>query len=305
MNSLIPAAMCMQLVFVLQHGPTGKSRHRFIYETDLAYVPSQKIVNTTCDEKKFFPNLNEDTAFVDAFYMSRTEVTNFSYHEFLNYLAVQEDDSAALERNFPDTLVWVNNEAYMYEDPSTNYYFWHPAYDNFPVVGLTHTQCLEYCAWLTRVYNNDPDRKFKKVEFTLPDRKQFIAASICGKAQRLFSFPGIETNGKKGPMLNIDNRRSFEVRWTDCLVDFKSSKKAFDDFSYYTAKVISYPPNEYGIYNLCGNVEEFLNEYGYVKGGSWQDLLFDASLISEQHYSAKDEKSAQRGFRFVMRIIEE
>ncbi|HYG51369.1 MAG TPA: SUMF1/EgtB/PvdO family nonheme iron enzyme, partial [Flavobacteriales bacterium] len=155
--------------------------------------------------------------------------------------------------------------------------------------------------------NNDPDRKFKKVEFGLPTRKQFIAAATGGKGPRIFSFEGNEIFTKKGPKLNIDNRKSLEVdvdkAW--CKVNFRPAKNEYADGAYYTAKTISFEPNEYGIYNLCGNVEEFIAEYGFVKGGSWQDLLSDATLITEQPYTPATEKSAQRGFRFVMRIIEQ
>lgn len=296
----------MCILPALQEGPGGKNKQRFVYEADLALVKQQSISNVACDEKAFFPNIEEETIVVDEFYMSRTEVTNKSYHDFLNYLAVQEEDSAAWERNFPDTLVWINSETYSYSEPTTNMYFWHPAYDNYPVVGVTYEQCQAYCDWLTRTYNNDPHRKFKKVQFSLPTRKQFIAAAICGEGQRLFSFEGNEIMNKNGPKLNIDNRRAFEASMDiqTCKINFKQQKTYYDDKADYTNKVISYQPNEYGIYNLSGNVQEFIAEYGYVKGGGWRDLLEDASLVKEESYSKEDEKSSQRGFRFVMKIIE-
>jgi formylglycine-generating enzyme len=55
---------------------------------------------------------------------------------------------------YPDTLCWVRDFTYSFHDPMTNMYFWHPAYDNYPVVGVTWQQARAFSVWRTQLLNN-------------------------------------------------------------------------------------------------------------------------------------------------------
>ena len=52
---------------------------------------------------------------------------------------------------YPDTLAWIHDYAYSYNDPMTERYFWHPAYDNYPVVGVNWKQAKAFSIWRTEL----------------------------------------------------------------------------------------------------------------------------------------------------------
>ena len=69
-----------------------------------------------------------------------------------------KDRSAFIKRDviniYPDTLTWVHDFTYSFNEPMTEKYFWHPAYDNYPVVGVNWKQARAFCIWRTQLFNN-------------------------------------------------------------------------------------------------------------------------------------------------------
>ena len=55
---------------------------------------------------------------------------------------------------YPDTLAWIHDFTYSFNEPMTNMYFWHPAYDDYPVVGVTWKQARAFCIWRTQLLNS-------------------------------------------------------------------------------------------------------------------------------------------------------
>ncbi len=55
---------------------------------------------------------------------------------------------------YPDTLCWIHDYVYSFNDPSTEKYFWHPAYDNYPVIGVNWKQANAFCIWRTQLKNS-------------------------------------------------------------------------------------------------------------------------------------------------------
>lgn len=82
---------------------------------------------------------------------------------------------------YPDTLVWVNDFIYSFLDPYTNLYFWHPAYDDYPVVGVNFYQAKAYLHWKSRKHQRKLDDKGIKllVKYKLPNDFQWDLASTA------------------------------------------------------------------------------------------------------------------------------
>ena len=80
---------------------------------------------------------------------------------------------------FPDTLVWSDQIPEMFNLPGPMMYFWHPAYDNYPVAGLTAEQIKAYLFWRTKMHNQSNKRRGikQKVKYSLPNEMQWELAS--------------------------------------------------------------------------------------------------------------------------------
>ena len=85
---------------------------------------------------------------VSSFYMDETEIKNVDYREYLYWLRrVYVDYPEVFRRSLPDTLVWRSPLGF--NDPYVEYYFRHPTYNNYPVVGVSWVQANDYCIWRT------------------------------------------------------------------------------------------------------------------------------------------------------------
>ena len=91
----------------------------------------------------------------------------------LNYSYEFKEKQANLNV-YPDTTKWYKDHPQMYNDPMTNMYFWHPAYDNFPVVGVTKDQAEAYCVWKEQQFRNALGYLLPfDIKFELPNTKDY------------------------------------------------------------------------------------------------------------------------------------
>ncbi len=220
---------------------------------------------------------------------------------------------------YPDTLCWVRDFTYSFNDPMTNMYFWHPAYDNYPVVGLTWVQARAFCVWRTQKLNNwlEALGALWVQDFRLPTEGEWEYASRGDLKNSPYPWGGPYIRNSDGCML----------------ANFKPMRgRYFDDGGFYPVKAYSYNPNGWGLYCMSGNVSEWTEtafdesvyefshdlspEYRYyamdwdppsmkrkvIRGGSWKDIGFYLQT-SARTYEYQDTSKSYLGFRCVQTHI--
>lgn len=285
---------------------------------------------------------------VQSFFMDETEVTNVMYLEYLDWLkyVYNPEDENYLDiykGALPDTLVWRNRLGY--NETMTNNYLRHPAYAEYPVVGVNWIQAVEFCKWRTdRVNENNleqegylkRDTKISDVsaektfstetyvnaptltlggdeelvlkgrknrlanaddarnlyakrssgliypEYRLPTEAEWEYAAVANVGNREFNM---YKGQKKYPWSGSFTRSSNRKMRGDHMANFKQGKGDYggvpgwsDDGADITQKIKSYPPNDFGLYDMAGNVNEWVydvyrqivddevNDFNYVRG---------------------------------------
>ena len=293
---------------------------------------------------------------VMSFYIDETEVTNIMYMEYLDWLETvfpqSEPEYRAIYKSaLPDTLVWRNSLGYVEE--LTSNYLRHPAYAEYPVVGVSWVQAVQYAEWRTDRVNEfllEREAYVKKdVRYTAIDANStfntqaYLTRPETSYGSKIDSLDGGETpiinSGKRGTakkdtstvnvyagvekgLLLPSYRLPTETEWEyaalalvgdreynnyrgkkkypwsgeytrsqdrkmegDQLANYKFGKGDYggiagwsDDGADITIQVKSYPPNDFGIYDMGGNVAEWVldvyrpiiddeyNDFNYFRG---------------------------------------
>jgi formylglycine-generating enzyme required for sulfatase activity len=203
------------------------------------------------------------------------------------YSEVYNNDTFSIEI-YPDTTCWTSEFPYSYIEPMQNNYFWHPAYNTYPVVGVSYKQAKAYCKWRTKMINMEICRAnkfdFNKAtqegnplllpEFRLPSeaeweyaaRAEFSKEKIIRKNPEhdLFPWSGNNLFDEEGNCYanfgTIKDENGFEVKsfQQNNLPKKKLHKFPAGDFYVFQAPVMSFKPNGYGLYNMAGNVAEWV-----------------------------------------------
>ena len=209
---------------------------------------------------------------------------------------------------YPDTTVWIKDFTYSYNEPMHNDYFSHPAYQDYPVVGVSWTQAVAFCNWRTNFKNGYQREKWKPnvSRFRLPNEGEWEYAARGGIPSGTYPW---------GSPYLLNDRACF-------LANFKPLRGDYAvDQAVYTVEAKSYLPNDYNLYNMAGNVAEWTNSsynseaYEYVaslnpnmsfdnenrkvvRGGSWKDVAYFLR-VSSRDYEYSDTSRSYIGFRTV------
>lgn len=282
------------------------------FEKSLVLIPEGSYMYGQSDQDVPYLHLTKSRlAEVDSFYISKYEVSNGQYLEFVNDL--RKKDTSLYNRMLPDTLVW--RDVNMSREPLVEYYFRHPAFSRYPVVGISYEQALAYCNWIGERYMKEEKRKFKHVEFSLPSTEEWTFAANGGLEQTTFPWEGYSMQNKKGEwmaqfrvipqhgiVLETIAVQTFDGKIKDEKLLIASGWESAMDNPDMVVPVNSFLPNGYGLHNMAGNAEEFVLEKGISKGGSWSDTGYYLQNNVEEHFDTTYAASAERGFRFVMKI---
>jgi formylglycine-generating enzyme required for sulfatase activity len=229
----------------------------------------------------------------EGLYIDKTEIGNVHWREFSYWILQFPRDTAFHWQMMPDTSVWKNIEM-----PLTEYYYRHPGYNYYPVVGISHEQAVEFCRWrsdrVNELYQKNPSQNplpGKKYRYRLPTNEEWELAASGKLDVREYPYGYKSTIGTKGIWKGHRLFNYYSVRDTAKLKDRAAL----------TAEVTSYLPNGYGIYNLIGNLSEMISEKGIAKGGNYT-LPLEKCKVTEQQIYTKPE--AWLGFRCVCEVID-
>jgi formylglycine-generating enzyme required for sulfatase activity len=231
--------------------------------------------------KKFIPP--GTVQITETFFADETEISNFSWLEYEIAIKTKYGTNSAEHKAIlPDTLVW--REKNSYNEPYVIYYYRHPAYRNFPVVGVSYEQAVAYCKWRTEEVKKHYSIIYKKevdIEYRLPSKTEWELISNNGK-DVLHGF----ARNSKGQIL-------FNHRY---LSDSAEIADFVNNHTDVTAPVKSYWKNTFGLFNTIGNVAEMINENGICKGGSWRHEFEECRAGKDITYT---KPSSWLGFRCV------
>lgn len=252
---------------------------------------------------------------VSSFFMDQTEVSNLDYLEYIYWLTriYGSDYPEMVTRALPDTLVWRSSLAY--NEPMIEVYFRHPAYRDYPVVGVSWLQANDYALWrsdrvnenllieagvLTFDQNQNKDSHFStdaylagqykgviangfqdldpnsetglrpvRVEdgillpkYRLPTEAEweYAALGLIGNTvgeriveRRIYPW---DSDGLRSQ--DEDYRGNFSANFKRGRGDYMGVAGSLNDGAAFPAPVVSYWPNDYGLYNMSGNVSEWV-----------------------------------------------
>ena len=216
---------------------------------------------------------------------------------------------------YPDTMVWMRDFSYTFNEPMFDSYFWHPGYGEYPVVGVNWDQANAFCNWRTDLRQKEltPYQIKYETKFRLPTEVEWEYAARGNKEHSIYPWGGPYSRNSKGCFL----------------ANFKPVRGNYIADGYaYTAPSISYWANDYGLYNMSGNVSEWTSTpfeptasmfvsdmnpfYTYdaddsdhpmlkrkvIKGGSWKDVGVFLQVASKD-YEYQDTSKSYIGFRCV------
>ena len=278
---------------------------------------------------------------VSSFYMDQTEIRNVDYREYLYWIQrVFVEYPEVYRKALPDTLVWRRPMAY--NEPYVLYYFRHPAYNDYPIIGISWLQASDYCAWRTDRVNEmilinegilnpdpnqlgeenfntesylagqyeglvnknlpslDPNKEFRRVQmedgillprYRLPTEAEweYAALALIGNSfeeriyeRRIYPWDGhnVRNDVKK-------YRGQMRANFVRSRGDMMGVAGDLNDNASIPAPVESFWPNDYGLYCMAGNVNEWVEdvyrplsfedfeEFNPFRGNVFQTLVRD------------------------------
>ncbi len=214
---------------------------------------------------------------------------------------------------YPDTTVWVKDFNYSYNDPMHQDYFYHQSYGEYPVVGVSWGQANAFCNWRTKI-KNDYLRRGKNAtsvpDFRLPTEAEWEYAARGGLEFATYPWGTGGTTSDRGCFL----------------ANFKPVRGNYAaDGALYTMEAKSFNANDYGLYNMAGNVSEWTNtaynlssyymastmnpnvedrknKRKIIRGGSWKDVAYFLE-VGSRDYEYADTARSYIGFRTVQNYI--
>ena len=286
---------------------------------------------------------------VSSFYMDEYEIRNIDWREYTNWMKAVFGKTAPrlVQKSMPDVTVW--REELAYNEPYLENYFTHPAYDQYPVVGVTWEQAMDYCQWRTDRVNElalvragiilAPDfsklekqtnqdsiankfvfntQKYLKQESYQPAIGKNAKKDLYGKVRKVdmsdgilfsdFRLPteaewefaaygitagknGMVPEGKIYPWSGSQVRNPSKKELGKMMANFvrgrgdmMGTSGSLNDKATITAPVNWYFPNDFGLYNMAGNVNEWVLDV--YRATSFADMAEYNSFRGNEYLTA-------------------
>ena len=244
---------------IFNHTEAAKRRNRL--------DPTRRVLNTDIKpdlEAEII--ISKDTAFIndDGKIITETIIRPLSSDfDFLNTYIVNI---------YPDTTAWVNDFDNAYNEPYMRLYFSHPGYNDYPVVGVSWEQATAFCAWRTQYLISSLQTPFIE-PYRLPTEAEWEYAARAGQNENKFPWGGDIPMTEKG-----------------CFnANFKPQEGNYiKDGNLITSNVATYPPNDFGLYDMAGNVSEW-TATAYSEGG----MAYTSDMNPDYRYNAAKEDPYQ------------
>lgn len=247
----------------------------------------------------------------------------FAYRDYIKESQQVSDRSSFFEKSvinvYPDTLAWIHDFTYSFNEPMHDKYFWHPAYDDYPVVGVNWHQARAFCNWRSK-YRRDylmRNGDMQEHDFRLPTEGEWEYAARGGQDHLSYAWGGPYAQNSSGCYL----------------ANFKPLRGNLTaDGGFYPVKATAYSPNGFNLYCMSGNVSEWTStafeassyyyvsdispDYQYnayetddpalkrkvIRGGSWKDVA-GYLQVSTRDYEYQDTSKSYIGFRTVQDFL--
>ncbi len=286
---------------VYNHTEAAKRRNRM--------NPARREYNTDLPVPVDVPLITKDTAYInDDGEIVRETITRglTGDYDFLNTYIVNV---------YPDTTAWINDFDNAYNEPYVRLYFSHGGYNDYPVVGVSWEQANAFSNWRTDYLRKALGKDGVRIEpYRLPTEAEWEYAARAGKSENKYPWDG------DLPM--SDDKVCFYA-------NFKPDEGNYvRDGHIITSRVGTYAPNDFGLYDMAGNVSEWTStaytesvsrltsdlnpEYRYdaavedpyrmkrkiVRGGSWKDVMHNVRSDLRM-WEYQNEQRSYIGFRNV------
>jgi formylglycine-generating enzyme required for sulfatase activity len=213
----------------------------------------------------------------DTLYASKYEVSNKLYRTFV---LSQSTNQSSILVNQVDSVRWRSSGSPC--EPYVEYYHFHPAFEQYPVVNITHQAAINFCEWLSNEYNASGKKAVSStVVFRLPTEQEWVLAVTHGDNAKYGWGDDTLTDKKGRKNGNYQANDGREI--TGITIEPVKSDR---------------PNKRTGLHQVSGNVSEMVASPEIVKGGDWMHEAKFLELSARMQYNGGAEPFV--GFRYFM-----